>query len=151
MRTFAFKPTFFAIWATVVFSATITYGQKGFSKLPSSTDSTYGYTAQNPLKMKKGNQSKSIDNSYKFLAGLKTHDNQFLTLLSRRSAKNPAYQEPTIQINNRYSGRPISGNLGMLDKYDFLTSGTKDTVTLFVDIYNKGTLFLPVGLKYEQK
>jgi hypothetical protein len=45
---------------------------------------------------------------------------------------------------------PISGKLGILDKYVFLTSVTRDTVILFVDIYNKGRLQLPVGLKYEQ-
>ena len=143
--------TLTSILVTLIFSSTIVYGQKDFSKLATSMDSTFGYTNRNPLKLKKGNQGKSINNSQKFLAGLKTLDNQSLTLLFRSSEKDPAYKEPAIRINNRFNGMPISGKLGILDKYVFLTSNTKDTVTIFVDIYNKGDLFLPVGLKYEQK
>jgi len=139
------------IVATLIFCSTTVYGQKVFSKLGTSTDSTFGYTNLNPLKLKKGNQGKSIDNSQIFLAGLKTLDNQSLTFLFRSSEKDHSYKEPAIRINNRFNGMPISGKLGILDKYVFLTSITKDTVTLFVDIYNKGDLFLPVGLKYEQK
>ena len=151
MKNIFSKVAYSTIFATLIFFSTIVYGQKGFSKLKSSTDSTFGYTNLNPLKLKKGNQGKSIDNSYTFLSGLKTIDNQTLTLLFRSTTKNPTYKEPSIRINNRFTGMPISGKLGLLDKYVFLTSNRKDTVTLFVDIYNKGDLFLPVGLKYEQK
>ncbi|MEO7766582.1 MAG: hypothetical protein ABIS01_04115 [Ferruginibacter sp.] len=151
MKSFLPNVAYFTILATFIFISTIVYGQKEFSKLTSSTDSTFGYSNLNPLKLKKGNQGKSIDNTYKFLSGLKTLDNQTLTLLFRATTDNPAYKEPSIKINNRFTGMPISGKLGFLDKYVFLTSSTKDTVTLFVDIYNKGDLFLPVGLKYEQK
>ena len=138
------------IFAILIFSSKTSDGQKDFTKLVTSTDSTYGYNARNPLKLKKGDQGKSIDNSYKFLSGLKTIDNQTLTLLFRATTDNPTYKEPAIRINNRQTGLPISGKLGLLDKYVFLTSGTKDTVTLYVDIYNKGDLFLPIGFKYEQ-
>ncbi len=151
MKTIFSKVANFTILATLIFFSTIVYGQKNFSKLMTSTDSTFGYTNLNPLKLKNGNQGKSVDNSYKFLAGLKTLDNQTLTLLFRATTENPTYKEPSIKINNRFTGMPINGKLGLLDKYVFLTSTTKDTVTLFVDIYNKGDLFLPVGLKYEQK
>ena len=151
MKIIFSKSVCFTLLATLIFSVTTVYGQKDFSKLTTSTDSTFGYTNLNPLKLKKGNQGKSIDNSYKFLAGLKTLDNQTLTLLFRATTGNPSHKEPAIRINNRFNGMPISGKLGLLDKYVFLTSNTKDTITLFVDIYNKGDLFLPVGLKYEQK
>lgn len=127
------------------------FGQKDFTKLDTSTDSSYGYSAQNPLKLKKGNQGKSIINSEKFLSGLTTQDNQSLTYLFRATVGNPTYKEPKIKLNNRYTGMPLNGKSGLLDKYVFLTSNTKDTVRLFVDIYNKGTLWLPMGLKYEQK
>jgi hypothetical protein len=63
---------------------------------------------------------------------------------------NPTYKEPSIRINNRFTGMPISGKSGLLDKYVFLTSNTMDTISVFVDIYNKGTLMIPIGLKYEQ-
>ena len=115
-----------------------------------STDSSYGYTAKSPLKLKKGNQEKSMRNSYNFLSGLKTQDNQTLRLLLIVTIDDPNYKKPAIKINNRFTGMPINGKLGLLDKYVFLTSVTKDTVKIFVDIYNRGTLLLPIGLKYEQ-
>lgn len=131
--------------------ANISFGQKDFSKLETSTDSTYGYSVQNPLKLKRGNQGKSIINSEKFLSGLKTDDNQSLIYLSRATVGDPGYKEPKIRLYNRYTGVPISGKLGLLDRYVFLTSDSKDTIRLFVDVYNKGTLMLPIGLKYAQK
>ena len=73
-----------------------------------------------------------------------------MVLLFRATTDNPSYNEPAIKIEGRNTRMPLSGKLGLLDKYVFLTSNTKDTVTLFVDIYNKGDLFLPIGLKYEQ-
>ena len=151
MKIIFYSPVYLLIFSTLIFSAKTIYGQKDFSKLTASTDSTFGYTDQNPLKLKKGNQGKSIDNSHKFLSGLKTLDNQTLTLLFRASKRNPNYKEPAIRIYDKQTGLPISGKLGLLDKYVFLTSNTKDTVTLYVDIYNNGDLFVPIGLKYEQQ
>jgi hypothetical protein len=147
LRNISF-PLFFA---TLLCLTNISFGQKDFTKLVTSTDSTYGYSAQNPLKLKKGNQGKSIVNSEQFLSGLKTKDNQTLIYLFRATVSAPTYKEPKIRLNNRYTGMPISGKLGLLDKYVFLTSNSKDTVRLFVDIYNKGTLMVPVGLKYVKK
>lgn len=125
------------------------HAQKDFAKLLPAADSSFGYTAENPVKLKKGNQEKSIENTHKFLGGLKTTDNQTLILLARSSVRNPGYKKPVIQITDRTTGMPLSGKLAMLDKCIFITSNTKDTVTLYVDIYNKGELFLPVGLKYD--
>ncbi len=151
MKIIIYKPLFFLFFLALIFCSKNSYGQKDFTKLTTSIDSTLGYTAENPLKLKKGNQQKSIDNSYKFLSGLRTLNNQTLTLLFRTSISDPAYTKPAIRINNRHTGVPINGKLGILDKYVFLTSNTKDTITLFIDIYNKGSLFLPVGLKYGQQ
>lgn len=97
------------------------WAQNDFSNLPNSIDSSYGYTAQNPLKLKKGNQEKSINKSYHFLSVLRTQDNQTLKLLFRSSMQDPNYKEPDIRLTNRFSGMPI-GKLGILDKYVFLTS-----------------------------
>jgi hypothetical protein len=121
--------------------------QNDFSKLTNSVDSSYGYTAQNPVKLKKGDQVKSIKNSYHYLSGLKTQDSQSLNLLYRSSLQNPNFKEPAIRLTYRYSGMPV-GNLGILDRYVFLTSNTKDTIVIYIDIYGKGELKLPVGLKY---
>lgn len=150
MKNIVTQISFCILFVTLLFFVNTSYGQKDFTKLLNSTDSSYGYTAKNPLKLKKGNQGKSITNSYNFLSGLRTQDNQTLTLLFRATTGNPNYKEPAIKINNRYTGMPINGKLGLLDKYVFLTLNTKDTVTIFIDIYNKGTLLLPIGLKYGQ-
>lgn len=140
--------SFILLFATLLCFSNISFGQNDFTKLVTSTDSSYGYSAQNPLRLKKGNQGKSIINSEKFLSGLKTEDNQSLIYLFRTTVSDPNYKEPKIKLNNRYTGMPLNGKLGILDRYVFLTSNTKDTVRLFVDIYNKGTLMLPIGLKY---
>jgi len=139
------------IFGMLLLFTNTSYGQNEFSKLQNSPDSSYGYTAQNALKLKKGNQGKSIAYAYNFLSGLKTHDNQTLKLLFRATVDDPNYKQPAIKINNRYTGMPISGKLGLLDKYIFLTSNTKDTIKIFVDVYNKGPLMLPIGLKYEER
>lgn len=151
MKNIVRSTSFISLFAILLCFTNISFGQKDFTKLVTSTDSSYGYSAQNPLKLKKGNQGKSIINSENFLSGLETEDNQSLTYLFRATVSDPNYREPKIRLNNRYTGMPISGKLGLLDRYVFLTSNTKDTIRLFVDIYNKGTLMLPIGLKYEQK
>jgi hypothetical protein len=149
MKTTHATTVFSLILATLLFSAKTSFGQKEFLRLQTSTDSSYGYTALNPLRLKKGNPHKSINYSHNFLMGLRTQDGQTLTFLSRTSTQNPNYKESYIDLSN--TGMPFGGDLGILDRYEFLTSNTKDTVALYVDIYNKGALQLPVGLKYEQK
>jgi hypothetical protein len=69
-------------------------GQKEFSKLPTSIDSTFGYKDKNPLKLKKGNLEKSIAYSLDFLKRLTTVDNQQLELLMRYTVKDPNYNRP---------------------------------------------------------
>ena len=150
MKNIVLKSSFCFLMAIIIVCVNTSFGQNNFMKLDNSTDSTYGFTAQNPLKLKKGNPEKSIDYSYSFLAGLKTKDDQALIYLSRFTTSSPTYKEPAIRLNNRFTGLPISGKSGLLDNYFFLTSVTKDTVSIFVDIYNKGTLMVPIGLKYQQ-
>lgn len=123
--------------------------QDSKKQILNSTDSTYGYSSVNPLKLKKGDMGKSLENSINFLQALKTLDGQSLNYYARSSIQNPTYKEPKINLSNRATGAPISGKLGILDKYIFVTSNSKDTIRLFVDIYNKGDLMIPVGLKYE--
>jgi hypothetical protein len=150
MQIATVKSVFGLTLATLLFSATTVFGQKEFISLTQSEDSSYGYTAQNPLRLKKGNQRKSMEYANHFLLGLRLQDGQRLKLLFGATVENPNHKESKIRLTNRFTGMPLSGNLGVLDKYVFLTSNTKDTITLFVDIYNKGELKLPVGLKYER-
>jgi hypothetical protein len=118
----------------------VSYGQN-FAKLPSSTDSTYGYSAYNPLKLKNGDPGESIGASKKFLKGLKTENDQELIMLGRSGVKDPNFKVPSGIFESLGKG-------GILDKYQFLTYETKDTITLYIDIYRKGKLKVPLGLKY---
>ena len=150
MTTSSFINAFCSLLTTLLLCADATFGQNEFLGLKTSSDSSYGYTAQKPLQLKKGNQQKSMVYAEKFLRGLKLQDGQTMTLISRVSTSNPKYQEPLIKVKSRVTGMPLSGNIGMLDRYKFLTSTTKDTLIIYVDVYNKGELQLPVGMQYEQ-
>ena len=90
---------------------------------------------------------KSIGYSIDFLKSLTTDDDQKLQLLQRFTVGDPGYVKPKTQLTNRYSGMPMSGKLGLLDKYCFLTTEKKDTVIIYVDAYNKGDLKILKGLK----
>ena len=124
------------------------FSQKDFSTLGSSKDSTYGYSNMNPLKMKKGDQQKSIEYSKKFLKGLRTIDNFKLNYLMRYSVDDPKYNRSSVHLTNRFTGMPLNGKLGLLDEYIFTVSEKMDTIRIYVDIYNKGDLLIPKGLKY---
>ncbi len=139
----------FAILIFLLFQLNFSFAQDSKKQIPASTDSTYGYCSANPLKLKKGDLAKSIENSIIFLKGLKTQDGQSLDYYARSSIQDPGYQEPKIRLSDRVTGAPITGKGGILDKYIFVTSTSKDTIRIFVDVYHKGDLKIPVGLKYE--
>jgi hypothetical protein len=122
---------------SLIFLSSWCFGQTDFSDIPVSTDSTYGYTDTNPLKMKRGNPGKSIGYSYDFLSGLTTLDNKGLRFVQRSTVENPENNEAKSNASNR-----------QLDKYIFVTHDKKDTLTIYVDIYRKADLLVPLGLKY---
>lgn len=137
-----------AILCMLLANVNTAYSQKEFAALQNATDSTFGYTPQNPLPLKNGNQQKSIRYASTFLRGLRTSDNQTLGFYYRSSMDNPNSKGSRLRIRDR-SGMPLNGKLDILDKYAFVTSTTKDTIILYVDIYNKGALMIPVGLKFD--
>lgn len=141
------KPsTFLSLFFCLVSLTQTAFAQKDFSKLPVSADSSYGYTKTNPLPLKKGDMGKSISRTYAFLAGLKTSDQQDLQIINRYSTQKPDFKPSSIRLRN---GLPLNGNLGILDVYTLVSSVTKDTLMLYVDIYEKGTLMVPKGLVYQ--
>lgn len=118
--------------------------QKEIASLPAANDSSYGYTAANPVKLKKGNVEKSILHTMDYLAGLVTTDNQALVLIKRSSV--PAPGRSSTAVSERFG----VARSGILDKYVFVAATSKDTITLFVDIYNRSKTMVPAGLKYVQ-
>ncbi|WP_022823095.1 hypothetical protein [Hymenobacter norwichensis] len=118
------------------------------AELPiAATDSTYGYTALNPLRLKQGDLYKSMALAEVFLHNLRTSDDQPLRLITRFSVKDPGYKRPAIALTDRYTGLPLNGKLSMMDLYIFRTA-SNDTLRLFVDVSSKGPKLVPVGLKY---
>ena len=127
MKNIIRNTSLISIISTLLCFSNISLGQKDFTKLKMSTDSSYGYTKNNPLPMKDGKYSNTIKNVYKFLSGLKTEDNQTLNFLWR-----------------------IAYAPDILDKFVLVTSKTNDTINIFTNIRKSGKLKLPIGLKYEQ-
>ena len=132
-------PIFLVIILTVIVN--ISFAQN-FSKLQQSTDSSYGYSANNPLKLKKGDPAGGVSNSKKFLQGLRTEDGQELSIESRSGVVDPNYKEKPGGIAANL------GDGGILDKYELVTSVTKTKIILYFDVYHKGGLMIPIGLKY---
>jgi hypothetical protein len=66
----------------------------------------------------------------------------------RYSVADPKYNRSSAHLTNRFTGMPLNGKLGLLDEYIFLISEKMDTIRIYVDIYNKGDLYIPKGLKY---
>jgi len=132
-----------AIFLSITLSiiVNLSFGQN-FSKLKQSTDSSYGYSANNPLKLRKGDPVGGVSNSKKFLQGLRTEDGQELTIASRSSVNDPNYKEKPGGIAANL------GDGGVLDMYELITSATKTKIILYFDIYHKGGLMIPIGLKY---
>lgn len=118
------------------------YAQKAFLKLSAATDSTYGYASTNPIKLKNGNVERSILEEMNYLSGLTTAGKEHLMLVKRSTVLSPGYEPPLLKDH-------FSTRSGLLDKYVFLTANTNDTITLFIDIHNRGDVMLPVGLTYE--
>ena len=123
-------------------------GQQSFLDLPNSSDSSFGYSITNPLNLKRGKKSKSIDYTVSFLKGLRTKDDQNLLLVQRTIAIDTNFKLSFFTPINRSTGLPLNGKTGILDKYVFVTSNTTDTVTIFVNIYRKERVEIPMGLKY---
>lgn len=119
-----------------------------FYQMKNASDSTYGYSIDNPIKIKKGNNIKTLKRTEVFLNYLKTNDDKKLLLLWRDSYRNPNFDSEKWTLKYR-TGRPVNGNNGILDKYVFVIENTRDTVSLFVDIYNKSNIEIPVGLKID--
>ena len=124
---------------------------KFFSLIESSTDPTYGYTSENPITIKNSDLGNSINLCYYYLSKLRTSDNKKLQLIQRYSVVNPNYQKPTIALQNRYTGQPLNYGTGpLLDLYILKPEDIQDTIKIYMNPYLKGTVKIPLGLKFEK-
>lgn len=125
-------------------------------------DSTYGYSPDNPLKLKRGNPGKSTNFAISFLTQLETEDHQQMLLVRTSIIQDPRYEYPIRQLDfgrqtaflNQSApaslGTPMGDNLvdkGLLQEYTFMTTGRGDTLRLYVDIYHRDDVQIPIGLR----
>ena len=96
-----------------------------------STDSTYGYTQGNPIKVGKlsaVNERKYINS----LAGPNDESLKYYRIGSCCHFKTP---------------HALIGGYGLLDKYAVFWENSTDTLILYINVYDEGSLKIPKGLK----
>jgi len=125
---------------------------KFFSTIESTTDLSYGYTAENPVAIKNADLNNSIGSSYYYLSRLRTEKENKLQLIQRYSVENPNYKKPTIALKNRFTGEPLNYGSGpILDLYILRPENETDTIKIYINPYLKGTVKIPSGLKFEKE
>ncbi len=96
-------------------------------------DETYGYSADNPVKV--GGVTEGPVNERRYLNGLvgpKGEDIEYYRISSCCPFKTP---------------HGLIDNTGMLDKYAVYWKNSPDTLVIYINMYDKGDLFVPVGLQ----
>ncbi len=143
------KVFFVCLSSFLVFTA---YGQSR-STLTKAIDQSYGYSLDNPLKMKRGNAGKSYDYFMAFLDRLTTEDGQKLVMLDHKTLKDADYVKPNLLIRDYQRGvfkKSVYGVSGLIERYRFVSETSKDTITLFVDFNSRDALQVPDKLKLKK-
>jgi hypothetical protein len=123
-----------------------------FSSIEAANDSSYGYTAENPITIKNADLNSSINSSYYFLSQLRSNKGNRLEIIRRYSVDNPNYKKPAVPLVNRYTGEPLNYGTGpFLDYYLLKAVDESDTIKLYINPYYKGEIKVPVGLKFEKE
>jgi hypothetical protein len=97
-------------------------------------DRTYGYDKLNPVKVGGASEMSGPSNERKFLNGLAGPNGE--TIGYYRMGSCCAFKTPNG-----------IGNVGLLDRYKVYWQGAKDTAILFINMYDKGDLKIPVGFQ----
>lgn len=99
-----------------------------------SSDASYGYTEKNPIKV--GNNPNGPANERNYLNSLSGPNGETINYIRNGSCC------PFESKNNPYGS-------GMLDAYAVTYEGKKDTVVLYLNMYDKASLKAPVGFKFK--
>jgi len=97
------------------------------------SDNTYGYEQKNAIKVGGRNGSGPL-NERRFLNALAGPNGESITY--RRRGSCCAFKTPNGMIDNT----------GMLDIYELTWEGQSKPVILYLNMYDEGDLFIPVGL-----
>lgn len=97
-------------------------------------DSTYGYSEKNPIKV--GGERNGPANERKFLNSLSGPNGEIVKYNRTGSCCH-------------FETRNSSFGMGMLDIFRVTYEGKKDTVTLYLNMYDEAELKAPVGFKFK--
>ncbi|GIZ09864.1 2-dehydro-3-deoxyphosphooctonate aldolase [Flavobacterium sp. UMI-01] len=104
-----------------------------------SNDKTYGYSQSNPIKVGGVKTQEGPLNERRFLNALFGPNDKKMTYF--RAGSCCPFKTPNGFFNNS----------GMLDRYRLTEIGTKDTIDIYINMYDTGDLKIPVGLKAKEK
>lgn len=99
----------------------------------SSTDKTYGFTKENPVKTGGNKEQSGPTNQRRFLNALLGPNGETTNYF--RAGSCCAFKTPNGLI----------GNTGLLDIYRVWWKDSKDTLNIYINMYDKGDLYIPVG------
>lgn len=94
----------------------------------------YGYDPAYSIDVGGANKSMGPDNQRRFLNALLGPNGE--TVKYHRAGSCCAFKTP-----NGFDG------VGLMDRYRIYWDGSKDTLTLYINMYDEGDLFIPAGLK----
>jgi len=114
----------------------VEYLNKDTYKLVETTeDKTYGYDQKNPIMVGGAGEGEGPSNERRFLNGLAGSNGE--TVKYYRMGSCCYFKTPNGTFNNT----------GLLDRYAVYWEGGKDTAVLYINMYDKGDLKIPVGFK----
>ncbi len=102
-------------------------------------DETYAYDKSNPVKVGGSKESSGPKNERWYLNGLLGPNGEEIKYF--RAGSCCAFKTPN----------GLMDNTGLLDRYRVFWEGGKDTLDIYINMYDKGDLKIPVGLTARKK
>lgn len=106
-----------------------------FLLVEKSSDNTYGYKESNPIKV-----GGVHDNSGPL------NERRFLNALLGPNGENVQYYRVGSCCHFK-TPNGLFNDTGMLDIYSVFWTDSKDTLNIYINMYDEGDLFIPVGFK----
>lgn len=103
-----------------------------------STDPSYGFTEKNPIKVGGAKELQGPTNERRFLNALAGPNGEQISY--RRAGSCCHFKTPNGLMGS-----------GLLDRYRVTWEGSKDTLSIFINMYDYGTLQAPKGFRIKNK
>lgn len=113
------------------------YDDHTYLLIHTSTDSTYGYTSQNPVCVGGINEENALAPTRYYLNALLGPNGEKTKYFRYGSCC--SFDTPNGFINNT----------GLLDHYGMYWEGS-DTISIYINVYDKGNLIIPIGMTSKQ-